>query len=106
MHPLAVARDELADEVVIGPVRRALDKFQFEGGDFEVAEVEIAFRITGVNIVADFGAGKVGREKFVSGGDVLDRERHVIEVRATVRRRLRMRLLPIWRVPELDQRTE
>src|ERR1700689_4378763 len=59
MHPLAVARDELADEIVIDLARRALDEFELEAGDLEMAEVEVALGIAGVNLVADLGAGKV-----------------------------------------------
>src|SRR5277367_4978357 len=105
MHPLAVARDELAVEIVIDLARRALDEFELEAGDLEMAEVEVALGIARVNFVADFGAGKIAREEIVGGGNVLDRQRDVIEIREAVGRRLGMRLLPIRRVPELDERT-
>jgi len=38
MHPLAIARDEPADEVVVGLVGRALDEFELEAGNLEMAE--------------------------------------------------------------------
>ncbi len=41
MHPLAVARDELADEIVVGLVRRALDEFELEAGDLEMARSKL-----------------------------------------------------------------
>src|SRR5215469_6540392 len=63
MHPLAVLRDELADEVVGGLVRRALDELELEAGDLEMPEVEVALGIAGVNVVADLGAGKIAREE-------------------------------------------
>src|SRR5579862_5061086 len=106
MHPLAVARDELADEIVVDLARRALNEFELEAGDLEMPKVEVALGIAGMNLVADFRAGKVAREKFVSRGDVLDRERHVIEIREAVGRGLGMLLFPIRRVPELDQRAK
>ena len=68
--------------------------------------VEVALGVAGVNLVADLGAGKVAREEIVGGGDVLDCQRDVIEIRQPVGRRLWMRLLPIRGVPELDQRAE
>src|SRR5271163_1472858 len=106
MHPLAVARDELADEIVFDLARRALDEFELEAGDLEMSEVEVALGIAGVNFVADFGAGKVARKEIVGGGNVLDRQRDVIEIREAVGRRLGMRLLPVRRVPELDKCAE
>src|SRR5208283_5878433 len=48
MHPLAVARDELGDEVVPGLVRWALDEFELEACDLEIAEREVALGIAGV----------------------------------------------------------
>src|SRR5271170_1939432 len=104
--PLAVARDEFADEIVFDLARRALDEFELEAGDLEMAEVEVALGIAGVNFVADFGAGKIAREEIVGGGNVLHRQRDVIEIREAVGRRLGMRLLPVRRVPELDKCAE
>src|SRR5271156_2631056 len=106
MHPLAIARDELADEVVVRLVRGTLDEFQLEAGDLEMPQREVALGITRMGLALDLGAGKVAREEIVGGGDVLDRERDVIEIRQPVGRRLGMRLVPVRRVPELDQRAE
>src|SRR5208282_6513822 len=63
MHPLAVARDELADEVVLDFVRRARDEFELEAGDLEMAKGEVARGIAEVRLVGNFRAGKVAHEK-------------------------------------------
>src|SRR5580704_669885 len=106
MHPLAIARHELADEIVVDLARRALDEFELETGYLEMAEVEVPYGIACVNFVADLGARKVAREEIVGGANVPDRQRDMIEIREAVGRRLGMRLLPVRRVPKLDERAE
>src|SRR5271166_435522 len=103
MEALAILRDELADEVVFVADAGALDEFDLEPRDIEIAEQEALRRE--MWLVAHRGV-EVAQEKTLRLANVLNRERDVVEAREAIGRRRRMRRVEIRDLPELDERAE